>query len=288
MTTTLLTSKSSMLSDHLRHNPLAIGIGAGDALQAKLIELAGFDFIWISSLAVSASLAMPEAVCLASDKFRTRCAEITQAVSIPTVIDSNLSHLSIINVAEAIRSYISIGVAAISIEDKASPKTNSLDVHSIQPLMPADAFMRIIDVASRASSGQALIIARVEALIAGRGRNEALRRMRAYAEAGADVIIVHSRSPDPEEVVDIVRSWDGPCPLCLIPTTYPTLTEERMLSLRKIKMVVYANHMVRVAVKAQQQLLAEIKQARGIHTVIDELVPVERIFELQSNISRSS
>ena len=70
-------------------------------------------------------------------------------------------------------------------------------------------------------------------------------------------------------------------PLVIVPTAYPSLTEEKIRRTGKIKMVMYANHPLRAAVRAQEELLAEIKRAGGIHTVDDHMVPVSRIFELQ-------
>lgn len=70
-------------------------------------------------------------------------------------------------------------------------------------------------------------------------------------------------------------------PLVIVPTAYPSLTEEKIRLTGKIKMVMYANHPLRAAVRAQEQLLTEIKRAGGIHTVDEQMVPVSRIFELQ-------
>jgi len=82
-------------------------------------------------------------------------------------------------------------------------------------------------------------------------------------------------------VVDFVERWDGPAPLVIVPTSYPSLTEAEVRRLGKIQLVIYANQPLRAAVKAQEELLAEIKRAGGIHTIDDRMVPVSRIFDLQ-------
>jgi 2-methylisocitrate lyase-like PEP mutase family enzyme len=108
-----------------------------------------------------------------------------------------------------------------------------------------------------------------------------LKRAHHYVEAGADCILVHSKAKTPDEIVEFSKKWDGDAPLVIIPTNYPSLTEEAIRQLGKVKLVIYANQPLRAAVLAQQRLLAEIKKAGGIHTVNGMMVPVSRISELQ-------
>ena len=84
-----------------------------------------------------------------------------------------------------------------------------------------------------------------------------------------------------DEIVEFVNQWDGSAPLVLVPTTYPSLTEDAIKELGKVKIVIYANQVFRAAVKAGERVLAEIKKARGIYTVDDFLVPTSHVFELQ-------
>ena len=108
-----------------------------------------------------------------------------------------------------------------------------------------------------------------------------LVRAHHYAEAGADCILVHSESNTPDEVVEFVERWDGSAPIVIVPTNYPMLTERDIRRLGKIKLVIYANQVLRAGVKAQEELLSEIKRAGGIHAIDDQMVPVSRIFDLQ-------
>ena len=126
-----------------------------------------------------------------------------------------------------------------------------------------------------------VVIARVEALIAGWGQQEAMKRAHRCVEAGADCILIHSKATTPNEVVEFVEDWDLPTPLVLVPTAYPSLTEEMIEALGKVKLVIYANHPVRAANKAIEAILEEIKNAGGIHTVDEMMVPVSHVFEIQ-------
>jgi phosphoenolpyruvate phosphomutase len=261
---------------------LVVGVGAADALQAKLVEEAAFQFVWISSLSVCASMGVPERIGMISEGFRWRIAEICAAVRIPTVLDANLSDLSFAELEDIVGTYVSLGVKAICLEDKAGPKTNSLDHRSQQQLICDDRFCELLRLTGKVANGALLVIARAEGLIAGIGGDETLSRMDKYAAAGSDLVILHSRSPTPNEVLSVIARWENPCPLGLIPTTYSSLTECDIKALGKVRMVIYANQMLRAAVKTQEGLLAEIRRSGGLHTSASQLVSIDRILELQS------
>ena len=125
------------------------------------------------------------------------------------------------------------------------------------------------------------MVARTEALIADLGIDEALRRASAYSEAGADMILVHSKQKTPDEIVAFARRWQGQTRLMVVPTAYPDLTEARIRELGNIGMVIYGNHAIRAAVTAMRQVFAEIRADGGIHNVDKRIVSVEEIFELQ-------
>ncbi len=126
-----------------------------------------------------------------------------------------------------------------------------------------------------------MVIARVEALIAGWGQEEAQRRANRYVDAGADAILIHSKSSDPGEIIDFVKQWGARAPLVLVPTTYPSLTEKRIEELGKVKMVVYANHPLRAAIRAMEEVLGKIQHDGGIYEVDHLVVPMKHVFDLQ-------
>jgi len=125
------------------------------------------------------------------------------------------------------------------------------------------------------------VIARTEALIAGLGEEEALARAAAYAEAGADMILVHSKQKTPDEVERFARAWSGRLPLVLVPTSYPDLDAARIRALGKVKMVIYGNHAIRAAVTSMQSVFRRIRADGGIKSVHQDIVSVEEIFRLQ-------
>jgi 2-methylisocitrate lyase-like PEP mutase family enzyme len=126
-----------------------------------------------------------------------------------------------------------------------------------------------------------LIIARVEALIAGRGEKKALERTRAYAAAGADMILIHSKQKTPDEIESSISAWNGEFPIVIVPTAYPQMTEERAKSMGKIGILIHGNHAIRAAVTGMQKVFAQIIADGGIQNANNEIVSVPEIFRLQ-------
>ncbi len=261
---------------------LVVGVGARDALDAKLVENAGFDFVWSSSLGVSASYAIPDASLISMKQYIEAARSMAEVIDIPIIIDADTGYGNANNVMYAVRQFEAAGLAAMSMEDKKFPKDNSLLAGGRQELARIEEFCGKIKAAKDTQKSEDfIVIARVEALIAGWGQQEAIKRATAYVDAGADSILIHSKSTSPDEVVEFVKAWDGKAPITLVPTMYPDLTEEKIKELGKVKIVIYANHTFRAAVKAAEEILQEIKRAKGIHTINDMMVPVARLFELQ-------
>ena len=274
------------LKGRMAEKELLVGVGARDALEAKLIERAGFDFVWSSGFAISAAYGVPDASLITMSQLVESARAMAEVIDIPILADCDTGFGNAINVIYAVRKFEDAGVAAICMEDKKFPKDTSLLPGGRQELVSVGEFAgKIAAAVDTRRNRNLVIVARTEALIAGWGQEEALARARRYEEAGADCILVHSKSKTPDEVLEFVSRWDGKAPVVLIPTNYPSLTESQVSRLGKVGMVIYANQMLRACITAQESLLAEIKKSGGIHTVNDSIVPVARVFELQ-NVAR--
>ena len=257
-------------------------IGAHNPLSARLAEEAGFDGIWASGFELSAAYGVPDASLISMTQHLEMTRAIAEAVSIPVVADIDTGYGNSINVMYAVEKYEAAGAAAVVIEDKTFPKDTSLLAGGRQELVRIEEFQGKIEAAVAARHDpNFLIIARVEALIAGLGQEEAIRRGEAYAAAGADAVLIHSKSKIPDEIIAFVEAWRSPIPLVLVPTAYPQLTEADIVALGKVKLVIYGNHAIRAAVTGMERVLKQIRRDGGIHNVDSEIVPVTRIFDLQ-------
>ena len=227
---------------------------------------------------------MPDASIVTMSEHLEATRRMAETVETPIIADLDTGHGNAVNVHYAVRRYALAGAAAVVIEDKVFPKDTSLRPGGRQHLVPAAEFQGKIAAAldARADSGL-VVIARTEALIAGGGQGEALRRAEAYREAGADLILVHSKSRTPDEIEAFAAAWTRDTSLAVVPTAYPELTEARAAASGRIKLLIYGNHGLRAAVKAMRELFARIRADGGAHLVEAALPSVADILALQGD-----
>src|ERR671913_526276 len=197
-------------------------VGAHDALSAKLIERAGFDAIWASGFAISASLkCIPDASFIDSSEQLAIERNIAHAVSIPVIADCDTGYGNALNVMRTVNDRERAGVAAICIEDNVYPKRCSFYAGVRRELIPIEEHCGKIKAAKAAQTvPDFMVIARTEALIAGWGQGEALKRAEAYAEAGADAVLIHSKSKTFDELKTLYRAWSRRVPVGLVPPIF--------------------------------------------------------------------
>jgi phosphonopyruvate hydrolase len=260
----------------------AIAMAAHNPLAAKLAAEAGFDAIWGSGFELSASYAVPDANILPMGTHLEMMRAIGEVQAAPVIADLDTGFGNAVNVAYVVPRYVAAGAAAVVIEDKTFPKDSSLRAGGRQELVPAPEFAGKI-AAAKAVSGGALVVARTEALIAGLGQDEALRRGTAYAEAGADAVLIHSKQKTPDEILAFCRAWPGTVPLVLVPTSYPTLSFADVAALGKVGLIICGNHAIRTAVAAMQKTFRRILAEGGIAGVEAEIASVADVFALQGD-----
>jgi phosphoenolpyruvate phosphomutase len=205
---------------------------------------------------------------------------MSDTVRIPVIGDCDNGFGNAINVMRTVAEYERAGVAGICIEDNIFPKRCSFYAGVRRELVPTDEHARKIQAAKAARSDpDFVVIARTEAFIAGWGTQEALKRARAYAEAGADAVLVHSKSSTFNELRAFTAAWDGVCPLVAVPTTYAGITAAD-LAAAGFKLVIFANQALRAAVKAMRESLATLKQEGRPAAVDDRIATLPEIYEL--------
>lgn len=265
----------------LRQPGAHVAVGAHDALSARLIEAAGFPLVWASSFTVSAAQrAMPDVNLLTMTENLEVARYVNDAVSIPVIADCDNGYGNAINVMRTVEEYEKAGIAGISIEDNVFPKRCSLYPGVRRELATVAEHAGKIRAAKRVQRNpDFVVIARTEALIAGWGMAEALKRAHAYAEAGADMILMHSKAPTPAEVLEFMRRWERETPIVVVPTLYPSVRFEE-LEAAGVKLVIFANQILRGAVKGMQETLAVLARTRHLEAVTPHTVPLEEIYRL--------
>ncbi len=264
------------------HRP-ALAMAAHNPLAAKLAADAGFDAIWGSGFELSASYAVPDASILPMGTHLDMMRAIGEVQGAPVIADIDTGFGNAVNVAYAVPRYAAAGVAAVVMEDKTFPKDSSLRPGGRQELVPTSEFQGKIEAARAASD--VLVIARTEALIAGLGQKEALRRGAAYAEAGADAVLIHSKQQAPDEILAFCLAWLGRVPLVLVPTSYPHLAFADVAALGKVGLIICGNHAIRAAVAAMQRVFHRILTDGCIAGVEGDIASVSEVFALQGDAS---
>lgn len=274
-------SNASLLRQKLEEKSIVRIGGAFDAMSAKLVELNNFDGIWAGSFAISATHALPDASILTMTEFLSAASNMVDACSIPIIADCDTGFGGPSNVSHMVKKYENAGIAAISIEDKIFPKQNSLLDNGTQELLSEKDFVAKIIAAKEAKQNKDfMIIARVEALIAGIGVDEAIKRAHAYENAGADAILIHSKKNTPDEIFEFCDSWNGNLPIIAIPTSYPSVTLNELTN-HKIRMVIYANQTLRIAYTAMSELLQQLSKVQSLDQINFPMSSMEDIFNLQ-------
>ncbi|MEM6989069.1 MAG: isocitrate lyase/phosphoenolpyruvate mutase family protein [Myxococcota bacterium] len=274
-------SKAAALRAKIAESSPIKVIGAHNGLSAKLGERAGFDAIWASGLEVSVSHAVPDAGILTMTDFLRAATNMNESTTVPIICDCDTGYGNSNNVIHMVRNFERAGIAAVCMEDKQTPKVNSF-VPGRQDLANVAEFVGKITAAKNAQETEDfVVIARVEALIAGWGLKEARVRAHAYADAGADLILMHSKSTEPDEIVAFCKSWERDTPIVLVPTTYPTLTHDKIKELGNVGVVIYANHGIRAAVKQTEIVMEEIYRTGSTLGVVDKITTMKNLFELQ-------
>lgn len=255
-------------------------VGAHDGLGAKLIEQHGFDGVWASGLEISASHGVPDANILTMTQYLERSQEMVNATSLPVIADVDTGYGNSSNVRHMVEQYEAAGIAAVVIEDKLFPKVNSF-VPGRQELASIPEFCGKLEAARDArKSDNFLIISRIEALIAGWGMAEALKRAEAYREVGVDSILIHSKSKEPDEIREFLKAWNKRSPVVLIPTTYPAMKYEEMQEWG-INMIIFANQCMRTTIAAMHKTLDIMATEKSTVSIEKSITTVKEIFELQ-------
>lgn len=277
-----MTKKTTQFKQMLLSDQVEFLMEAHSGLSAKIVEEAGFSGIWGSGLSISAALGVRDN----NEASWTQVLEVVEfmsdATDIPLLLDADTGYGNFNNVRRLVRKLEQRNVAAMCIEDKLFPKTNSFISSEQQPLANVEEFAGKIRAAKDTQSDPDFcVVARVEAFIAGWGLAEALRRAEAYYEAGADAILMHSKIATADQILSFMEVWGDTCPVVIVPTMYYD-TPTSVFSDAGISMVIWANHLLRSSIKAMQQTAAQIYSDQSLANVEREVVPVKEIFRLQN------
>jgi len=275
-------SKAARFRALLEKPDLAFCMEAHDGLSAKVVEEAGFEAIWGSGLSISTALGVRDR----NEASWTQVLEVLEfmsdAADIPIMLDGDTGYGDFNNFRRLVKKLCQRDIAAVCIEDKVFPKTNSF-LDGDQTLADVDEFCGKIKAGKDSQLiDDFRIVARIEALIAGFGMDEALRRAEAYHAAGADGILIHSRKSTADEVLEFAREWANRSPLVIVPTKYYATPTQRFRD-AGIALVIWANHNLRASFQAMRETSRQIFEEQSLANVEGRVADLSSVFQIAGN-----
>jgi isocitrate lyase len=183
----------------LRDKDYLITPGIANPIQAMIVEKVGFDFVYMGGADTSLTfLGVTDVGLITETEMVSNARNIAKAVDIPVLVDADTGYGNAINVIRTVQDFEAAGVAGIHIEDQISPKRCGHMAGKM--LIPIEEAVGKIKAAVDARKDKDFIIdARTDAAAAvDGGFDEALKRGKEYARAGADMIFCEFPSPDPD------------------------------------------------------------------------------------------
>lgn len=246
-------------------------------------EMDQFDAMWISSLCDSTAKGKPDIELVDMTSRLRTIDDVTEVTTKPIIFDGDTGGLTE-HFVYTVRTLEKMGVSAIIIEDKTGLKKNSLFGTEVPQCQDT-----IENFTSKIAAGKKvqltddfMIIARIESLILEQGMEDALKRAKAYVNAGADAIMIHSRKKSPAEILefcDLFRIENKTTPIVVVPSSFNSITEAELAE-HGVNIVIYANQLTRSAFPAMQQTAEDILKYHRALEVDSRLMPIKDIITL--------
>jgi phosphoenolpyruvate phosphomutase / 2-hydroxyethylphosphonate cytidylyltransferase len=207
-----------------------------------------FDGMWLSSLTDSTARGKPDIEAVDLTARMQTINDVLEVTTKPIIYDGDTGGKTE-HFVFTVKTLERMGVSAVIIEDKIGLKKNSLfgtDVEQTQDSI--NNFCHKIAMGKKSQvTNDFMVIARVESLILKKGKYDALLRARAYIEAGADGIMIHSKEKKPDEILEFCseyRKFDTRVPLIVVPSSYNKIYEKELID-AGVSVVIYANQLLR-------------------------------------------
>jgi methylisocitrate lyase len=251
--------------------------GAGTALEARIIQQAGFAAIYVSGYATAAAVhGLPDIGLIGSAEVTANVRAIRHVTDLPLIVDADTGYGDAANVRDTVERLEQAGASAIQIEDQVWPKRCG---HLAgKEVVSAETMARKVRAAVRARRGDTLIIARTDAR-APLGLDEAIRRSRIYRAAGADLTFVDAPQ-SVEELRRIAGEVEGPTVVNMSETGLTPLLSAQELEQLGFSLVLFPSSAVRVTAHALQTFMRDLHQAGDSTPWVESMASLDRFNEL--------
>jgi 2,3-dimethylmalate lyase len=268
-----------MLRELLSRRSLLVAPGAYDAFGARVVEKTGFEVVYLTGNGVSASLiGQPDVGLISSTEMVDQARRAASAVGIPLISDADTGYGNALNVVRSVQEFEAAGVAGIHLEDQVSPKRCG-EMPGKREVISLEEMLGKLEAALAARSDPNFaIIARTDAL-SKHGMDEAIRRVQAFARAGADVVFVHM-SGSREELRRVAESVDAPLMLHVDETSKASSLTVREIEELGYRLAIYPGSLRYSFAWAAERVLRELKERGTTRELRDQMAPFDRYNEI--------
>jgi methylisocitrate lyase len=240
--------------------------GAYNGLAALQAKAAGFEALYLSGAAMSASMGLPDLGILTIDDVCFFVRQVARAAQLPVLVDGDTGFGEALNVMHMVRVFEDAGAAAVQIEDQLLPKKCG-HLNDKKLAAPQDMAAKV-SAAARARR-HLYIVARTDAAER-EGLEGAIARARLYVEAGADAIFPEALG-DAEAFRRFAEAIEVPLLANMTEFGRTPLMTAAQLEALGYKMVIWPVSALRMAAKAHADLYADIRDAGGTHRLIGRM-----------------
>jgi phosphoenolpyruvate phosphomutase len=276
------TAGNSTSKPNLFNGKFQVGVGIYDGISILLAAKHHFDFVWISSFCASAAHGVPDVGIIGPEDILNLVRLSRRLTDLPIIVDLDSGYGDAVKIFHVIDAMARAGVSAVCIEDNPTSKRCSLYggyERELASIPEHNTRLRASREAIKRSGTDCKIIARTEALVAGMGLDEALKRADAYVQNGADAVFAQSLDASGEEILSFGRKWGRRTPYVIAPTRLPQITKQQFEE-AGISHTIYANQGLRAAHTAIDQTFATLCSATAAQSVEPTISTVAKVAEL--------
>jgi methylisocitrate lyase len=241
--------------------------GAHNGMAALQAKAAGFEALYLSGAAMTASMGIPDLGMITVDEVCFFIRQITRATGLPLLVDGDTGYGEALNVMHMVRSFEDAGAGAVHIEDQLLPKKCG----HLNDKKLADAHDMAAKIAAAAKARRHLVVVARTDAAASEGMDGAVARAKLFVQAGADAIFPEALTTA-EMFREFAARMDG-VPLLANMTEFgrtPFFTASEFEAMG-YRMVIWPVSSLRVANKAQEELYRALRRDGGTHTMVDRM-----------------
>jgi 2-methylisocitrate lyase-like PEP mutase family enzyme len=250
--------------------------GAYSAFVARIFEQSGFEAVYVGGHGAAAIHGLPDVGLITQTEMVEHVERIAAAVSIPVVADVDEGYGEIVNVVRTVRLFEHAGAAALQLEDQRSPKR--CGHMEGKRLVSPDEMLRKIAAAAAARRADTVLIARTDAL-AVTGLDDAIARLEAYGNEGADVLFLEAPS-SLDDLRTAAAALDKPLLANISEGGKTPIIELSDLQDLGVKVALYPSSAIFAAAHAAQRVAKALRETGSTSSLVEEMVALEEFNEL--------